>query len=321
MPTPGLTDMHINSYLTDVSVAYVQSANNFIADKVFPAIPVQKKSDTYAIFDRGDFLRDEMQKRGPGAESAGGGYRVSNDTYSCDVFAFHKDVADQERANADSPFAPDRDAATFLAQKYLIKRDVQWATDYFTTGVWTGSTTGTDLVGNTDFTKWSDASSTPIEDVLTQAAAIESATGLLPNRLVVNRNVWNALRQHPDIVDRIKHTSTGVVTEQLVAQLMGVEQVLVAAGVKNTAQEGLSASTSYIVGNSALLCYSAPSPGLYQPSAGYTFLWTGLVGSNAGQAISTFRLERNKADRHEIEVSFDHKVVASVLGAFFSTAI
>jgi hypothetical protein len=41
---------------------------------VFPNIPVQKKSDRYYTYDRGDFNRDEMEERAPGTESEGSGY-------------------------------------------------------------------------------------------------------------------------------------------------------------------------------------------------------------------------------------------------------
>jgi hypothetical protein len=55
------------------------------------------------------------------------------------------------------------------------------------------------------------------------------------------------------------------------------------------------------------------------PSAGYTFSWTGLMGSSAmGGRITKFRMDHLKADRVEIEMSFDHKVVASDCGVLFA---
>jgi hypothetical protein len=58
------------------------------------------------------------------------------------------------------------------------------------------------------------------------------------------------------------------------------------------------------------------------PSAGYTFTWSGLLGSNVlGTRISRFRMEHLKSDRIEIEQAFDHKKVAADLGGFFLNAV
>ena len=44
MPNPTQSDLHVNVPLTNVSVAYMQDKAHFIADKVFPRVPVQKQS-------------------------------------------------------------------------------------------------------------------------------------------------------------------------------------------------------------------------------------------------------------------------------------
>ena len=96
-PTKG--DVHVNKPLTNISIAYMQQATNFVADTVFPNIPVAMQSDRYYTYDRGYFNRDEMQERAPGTESAGSGYEVDNTpTYYAKVYAFHHDVPDQVRS-------------------------------------------------------------------------------------------------------------------------------------------------------------------------------------------------------------------------------
>lgn len=323
LPTPG--DVHVDTLLTGVSVAYMNTADKFIADRVFPRVPVQQRSGKYATYSKADFLRDEMKYRAPGSVSAGGGFRTSTSNYFAEVFAYHVDVDDQTVANATSPFEPVRDATTYITQKELIKREVAWCSSFFTTSVWTGGTKASgakgDLVAGTDFTAWDDASSTPIEDVQNQIAEVEANTGILPNTLVVNRRTMMALRNHPDIVDRIKYTSGNPVGEDIIGRLLGVDRVLVAAGVKNSATEGLANSSDYIAGNSALLVYAAPSPSLMTPSGGYTFVWSGLTGSQDGRRIKRYRMEEYAADRVEIEASWDQRVVASDVGAFFSNTV
>jgi hypothetical protein len=89
--------------------------------------------------------------------------------------------------------------------------------------------------------------------------------------------------------------------------------------VENTAKEGAAASHSFIGGKNALLCHAATAPGLMTPTAGYTFSWTGLLGAGGeGNRIKSFRMEQLGADRIEIDMCFDQKLVSADLGQFFS---
>ncbi len=47
MPMPTTSDVHINVAMTNVSVAYVQSSDSYIATKIFPKVPVKKRSDIF----------------------------------------------------------------------------------------------------------------------------------------------------------------------------------------------------------------------------------------------------------------------------------
>ena len=60
-PTPG--DVHVNTPLTQISIAYLQNQTEFVAAQVCPIIPVTKQSDRYYVYNRGDFFRDQMQRR------------------------------------------------------------------------------------------------------------------------------------------------------------------------------------------------------------------------------------------------------------------
>ena len=68
-PTPSA--VHVNRPLTNISIACIQEARNFIAAEAFPVVPVQNQSDRYFIYSAADFHRDEMQLRAPGTEKIG----------------------------------------------------------------------------------------------------------------------------------------------------------------------------------------------------------------------------------------------------------
>ncbi len=325
-PTPG--DVHVNAPLTNISIAFLQNAANFVATRVFPNIPVQKQSDRYYVYERGDFNRDEMQLRAPATASAGGGYTLDNTpTYFANRFSFHKDIPDELRANADAVLSPDREAAEFVTHKALIKREKLFSNTYFKTGVWTYNRAGVaGTPGANQFKKWNDATSTPIRDVRLGKAAIAQSTGFEPNKLIMGRAVYDAIVDHPEIIDRLKYGQTAgapaMASKQALAALFGVDEILVMNAIENTAAEGIAAAHSFIGGNHCLLTYSTSAPGLMTPTAGYTFSWTGLLGSGAdGNRIKSFRMEDRSADRVEIDMCFDMKLVSADLGQFWSDAV
>lgn len=324
-PTPS--DVHVNAPLTQISIAFLQSMDRFIADQVFPNIPVSKQSDIYWYYDRGNFLRSQAADRAPATESVGTGYTVDKTkTYFCKPKAIHHDVPDQVRGNADPAINMDRDATELVTRQLAIKRESDWATAFFAASLWTGSTTGSDI---TPSTLWSAAGSTPYQDIDAEISSVEKKSGgFKPNTLVLGKDVWTSLKHHPETLDRIKGGATSdapaIVKLQQIAAELELERVLVANAVHNTAAEGASESNAYIVGaKHALLCYSNPRPSIMSPSAGYLFSWSGYLGAAgpAGQVMSRFRMEHLKADRVEGEMAYDMKLVAAEMGCFFKDVV
>ena len=316
---PTQSQVHVDRPLTNASTAYMQQANNFVATKVFPVVPVEKQTDKISTYTKNDFFRDEAQPRADGTESAGSGYGLSTTGYSCDVFALHKDIGPQTRKNADPHIDMDRDATLWLTQRMLLRQEVQWVSDCFKTGVWaTDATPGT---------LWSDfTGSDPIEDIETAKEAILSTTGQEANKLVLGYQVFRKLKNHPDIIDRIKYTQgvTGrTVTPELLAAMFDLEQVLVAKSIKATNVEGETAAYAFTHGKHALLLHVAPNPGLLIPSAGYTLSWREISqGLGADIAITREIVPlTNGAVRVEAQVAFDNKVLGTDLGYFFNGAV
>jgi hypothetical protein len=324
MPQPTQSQVHVDAILTNISVAYMQRAENFIADKVFPVVPVDKQSDKYFVYTKNDWLRDEAQVRADGTESVGSGYNITTDNYYADVYAIHKDIGDQTRANADAPINVDREAAEFVTHRLLTRREIQFNTDFMTTGVWANDVAGVASSPSTGQTlQWDDyTSSDPIEDIEEGKADILSVTGLEANTLVLGYDVFRTLKNHPDLVDRIKYTSSQTITEDMIARMFDIERVMVSKSIKATNAEGATQAYGFTTGKTALLAHVAPNPGVLTPSAGYTFSWTG-VSQGLGLTIGTssFRLESLRATRVEAELSFDNKVVSSDLGYFWNTIV
>lgn len=328
---PTMQNAHIDRALTNMSVAYMQDASAFIADKVFPIVRVRRQSDVFYIYNKGDFMRDEAQVRGAASESAGGDYGVeASEPYYCRKHAFHKDVTPEERANYDEPLNADQDATDFVSQKMLIRREMEWASKFFKSGIWGREVEGAAAAApasegvNEKLVYWDEVTSTPIEDITSAGVTMASETGYKPNTLVLSPFVFNALKNHEDILDRIKYTQKGIVTEDLLATLFGVDRVFVAWSVVNSAVKGAKDAVGFIMGKHALLCYSNPTPALKKPSAGYIFAWSGLEGSGAyGNRIVRLPMDMLGlgTERIEGEIAFDAKQICKDMGVFFKDIV
>jgi hypothetical protein len=331
MPNPTQADLHVNVPLTNVSVAYMQDTATFIADKVFPRVPVQHQSDIFWKYSKSDWRRTDVQKRAPGTETAGTGYRVLTDSYFAQVFGVHKDIDDQVRANADSNWNLDRDSTKFVTNQLLLRRDLDWNAKFFTTGVWGTDYTGvaSGATGN-QFIQWNDGASDPIVQFTNLQTAFVLQAGRKANTLVLGADAITQLKNHPDIIDRIKYTQRGVVTTDLLASLFDVDKVLVSYASSTTVAESNdaavqdAAATYSFMSNSksALLCYTPSAPSMMTPASGYIFTWNGyLAGNSYGIRMKNFRMEHIAADRIEGEMTYDMKVVSPDMGIFLTSAV
>ena len=328
-PTAG--DVHVNRPLTNFSQKYLQDQRVFVAMRAMPQLPVAKQSDLYYEFSREDFYRNEAQRRADGAESAGGGFRLSTSPYFADVIAFHKDVSDRQRANQDTPVQLDRSATQFVTQKMLLQREGDFLDTYQDPASWTGSvdiqTTAIDGIGGTAGDAWTAVTSDPIAQIRAGLRVVQGRTGFRPNRLLFTRRSWDIFVDNDAVLDRVIGGATvdipARVLRRLLAQLLEIDMVEVIDSVVNTAIRGAAESTGFAIGSGltageeeqVLIYYAPMQVSLEEPTAGVTFNWTGLMGNTEnGMRIKRFRMEKNEADRIEGQMSYDHKLVAPELG-------
>jgi hypothetical protein len=327
-PDPG--SVHVNRPLTNMSLAFIQEQDAYAATQVFQTIGSKNQSDLYWEYPRGYWFTDEAQKRGPNAESAGSGFKVQTRSFACDVWAFHSDIPDQVRANEDSPLNSDTDAMEFVTQKMLIRKEMQFKTDYLGDGSapWTDKAQGV-AAGPTGIQviQWSNYStSDPISNVKSLITRRQKATGVRMRYMAIGQEVWDILTEHPDIIDRVKYAAgpdnPAIVTPKAVAALMGLREIIIASAVVNSGVEGGTDAFDFIWGKRALIFHRPPRPGVRVPAAGYTFGWTGYAGTNAeGQRIKKFRMESLASDRVEAEGAYDLHVVSADLATLLYDVI
>lgn len=322
MPTPTPSDLHVSAPLTNVGVAFTQEQSVYVADQVFPVVPVSHKSDLFYRYDQSDWFRDEAKERSPRSESAGGGFSATTDSYTTKTNAFHIDIDDEERANADSWFQLDSDAAKLIMQKLLIRRERLFNANFFTTGVWAQDVAGIASApgaGQTIF--WDAAAGDPVADIDKAKAYMLKNGIVLPNTLTLGYEVYIALRNNLRIRDQLKYTTSTMATSEILATMFDVDKVVISKAVYATNLQGQTGAYSFINSKSALLTYTPPAPSIRTPSAGYIFAWSGLTGSVNGMRMLNFRIPQIRSDRIEGEQAIAFKKVAPALGYFFSAIV
>ncbi len=336
MPLLTPSQVHIDQPLTNLTLAYVQSQENFIADKVFPLVGVDRQSDKYYIYDRDNMNRKgDVKKLAPRTEVNRIGMSISNSAYYADVYGLGMDFDEQTLANEDAALDIRSAGASTLVNRLMIHRENQFATTFFTSGVW-----GTDWAGvaNADndtaaeITNWDDyTNSTPIEDVTRLRRTIQlKSGGFKPNTMVVGKAVRDALVNNPDILNRLNGgatvTNTARVVNSKLAEIFEVENFYVMEAIENDSVEGVAESNSFIGGNNVLLVHAPSSAGLMTPAAGLTFAWNNIPGvNNLGVSVESFTddaLKRQQIAEHiQVKMAYDMKVVGADLGGFINSAI
>jgi len=312
-PNPG--SVHIDSALTDFSVAYLQNPAASIARRAFPVIASAKQSDKYFVWTIADHMRTEAQKRAPGTRAVTRDFALSSDSFYAEVYALAHNISAQTQANADPAVDPEQSAVAFLLQDLMIQEEVAFGATAFAASWGTNTTPGT---------VWSNAAAYPISDLATGIRTVLLATGLKPNVLLLGNDSWaTGLSIHEDFVDRLPDTSARIVTKEFIANLLGLDEILVSEVVYNSAAEGLAASNAFaMTRNAALLFYRNASPGVRTANAGATFVWSGLLGSAQGVQVKRYDLPVEDAHpRLEVETAYDHKIIGSALGYYLTSCV
>jgi len=332
MPNPVGSDVHVNQPLTSISVAYGVSKDTYIADKVFPTIKCDKRSDLYRRWSKSDLRRTDVKRRAPGTETPGTGSSFTWDTFYCHTYGLHEDIDDQRRANDDDALGIDARATKRITDQMYLYKELAWAASYFKPGIWGTEFQGVSSAtpGSGQFTQWDNATSDPISfvDEMKQEFALQSG-GREPNVMVAGQSVFRKMKQHPLILDLYKYTRGGVLTQDLLASVLGVDKLYVpkasytdvGRGIDMETQDAQATYNWIFNPNDVLWAYTPSAPAVDEPAAGYTFTWTGYVGGSGGHRIKKFRQELIAADRIEIESSFDFRVVCKDMGLYLKDVV
>lgn len=293
-----------NRYLTNMSMAYFANTGDYVATSIFPICPVDFSTGYYYIYNKGDLARDNVRRKPKFGKVDPAQMGHTDETYSCEVDQIIVGIdqigaVNYQRANVPPSIDPKRAKNRFVTDQQLLHLDITFAKKFFKSGVWenefTGIASGGSAASGNQFIKLNDANSDPINFFDARKRQIRLDGRRTPNKLTLGYDTFLALKEHPDLLERVKYTGSTAnparVNERVLAELFGVDEVKVLYATYNAAEEGQEDDMKFICEpDGALLSYTTPSPRIDEPSAGYIFTWD-MLGNGNFMATDVFEGE------------------------------
>ncbi|GEN36115.1 major capsid protein [Aneurinibacillus danicus] len=319
-------ESHDDVLLTNIAVGYRNG--QFIADKVFPALPmVSKQSDRYKVFGMDDFkvFDDKIAPNGRTNEIT---YGESEDTYFCDGHGLKRPISKQEYANSDNQDELEKSATRLTTNLVLLNKEIDAANKTMNPASYApglSTTMGTTTLDNIFGKKWTDPTSDPVRQIDKAKEIIHTNSGIRPNKLVLSEKVYTALKNHPQFIELIKYSQTGIVTKDLLKAALGVDDIYIGEALRTVngfgaVPPGKPEALNYIWGNSAALLYITPTPDPTSPTFGYTFEWD-FAGEKVARRVRKWVDQDSEATYVETKYYYDQKVVCNLAGFLMADAI
>lgn len=301
---PAVGPVHQNVPLQNLVVGYGDFG--FIADQVFPVLPVINESDDYYEFKKSPWFRREESLIPDRAFAREVNFEFELKTYRAQRYGYQASISARERANADSQLRLEQTKLTLIKRLLMMDTEIRVAealSKSATSGV---TLSGTDQFDNASFT------STPsvIErrfDVAKEA--VRMATGFEPNVVIIPAAVAKIIKRDAAIRDLIKYTTNALVNGDLPDTLWGM-RVYIPGSIFTVTPEGTAeGSVTYadIWGNDIRVMYVAP-PGTANsmtPSVGYQMR---LADDNYAVSQWSVGAGRSQIDYYECTVTQTSKL-------------
>lgn len=257
----------VDKLLSDVSIGLFQEIGSFISESLLTPVGVVQDSGLLGKYGN-NHLRvhaNVMGGRGmaPRVQLA---VRDISTRYAIENHGLEGVVTRQDRKNVDLPFDAERDETMLITYAMLVAKEVGLAATLADPSVITANTT---LTGTSQFDDFTN--SDPIGVITTARQTVRSNCGMWPNAAWMESAVYEKLRVHPQIWDRLgfKYNQTGQLTQDNVAQALNVKRLLITEGVYNSAAEGQADVLSPIWGKHLWFGVIAQNPALMQKTLGY----------------------------------------------------
>lgn len=321
-----------HQYLSNLCLANFQNGEGFVSGKLFPVVPVPLSTSHYYEFSKGDLARDNMAAKPIGGKVSPSVITHSEGLYKCEVHQVIMNIdqfsaLDYSRNNTPNAIDPRKAKVRFISEQMKLHQDILWAESYFNMNSWNEVYMGVDSnPTSSEFFCFDNDNSDPVEFINKVSLRMELSGMRKPNKMCLGAKVYAALKTNPCILDRIKYQGSQAnpanVTLNVLAQLFGLDEIVVSSAVVNTAERGQPDNMEYVcTPNDALLVYATNAPSVEEPSAGYSFAWD-MLGNGAFTPVLVY--EGEKGTHSEVAeglIAMDQKVTCPDLGVYLSGAV
>lgn len=299
--------------LGQVAYGYAAEASlaGFIGLQIMPIFETAVQTANYPVITAESLLSLPDTKRASRSAYGRSDYEFDDGTFVCKEHGWEEPVGDDEAALFRSFFDAEV-VAVQRATQILLRNQEKRIADKLT-----------GLSATNVSKKWSDATATIRSDVRAGKDAMFAATGLKPNALIVSQTTFDNILVSQGFGEATKYTSPALlevfeIQKKLVAQYLGISQVLVGDAVYNGAKKGQAFSATTIWPNAkGVLARVATEPqNLKEACIGRTFLWT--EDSPQNLVTEQYREDQTRSDvyrvRHNVDEAFVFQGAAYVLG-------
>lgn len=312
MPVPSTgRDLHVDIPLSNVVVN--RRPAGFIADRFIPMTTTDKQSNMYYKFRHGEWRRYEagLTKRAPSTPAKKVHMSVASDNFFCQNYALGTDWPVEDEVNADQVLNWAQSNALFLTDRMAIDYEFRLAQLATTT-----TNVRTVLLASCG---WQNAGCLIYSNLLQFREQFRLATGVLPNGIILPealRRFWQPNGELRDII--FGSVLPGAVSEQQIAGLLNLDNVLVPASQVNTFSESETENNSWSMADiwgsdSIWLMRTSTLAGMMTDTWINAFRWTSpMLG--VPMAVQRYPFDP-KIKAYEIEVGYyqAEKVVSSDL--------
>lgn len=256
------------------TIAQGYSNSEMVASALFPAVPVPVRGGKIITFGKEDFMLYGSQ-RAPGENTKRVQFGYAGGNYALVDYGLEGQVPIEVIQEGQA--GPGIDHAAMAVRKVsniMALRLEKQAADIARTAASYAAANKVTLAGVTQWSDFTSATSLPIQNIETAKEAVRAATGKRPNTVVLGAAVMAKLRQHPNVVDRMKYTGRDVATAEILAALFGVQRVLVGDAIYSN-----DAGTAFtdVWGKDVVVAYTelGSVADMGAPSYGYTYQLSG----------------------------------------------
>lgn len=305
---PYQYDVHIDQFLTDISIAY--SNEMLIGDQIFPPFNADKRSDVYAIYGTESFKRYQDVRR-PGTDAMQIRYTISRGQYLADEHALKDIVPDAEKAEADNPLNPEVDRTVILTEAERNQREFNQLTVAASATQLTQNTT---LTGGSQWDTY--ATSTPLTNIRTGRQLVRLGVHREATDIALAYNTSLVLADHPSIKDLIKYTdSNNIGSGGLPTTIRGLTVHVSGADVDNAPVGVATPNFSAFFQKEALIYFRNPNLGLKVVTLGLTLEAPDQTTGAKGLQVRKWVDLDKKGTWIEVSDTYVVKVIAP-LGAY-----